>query len=32
MKRELDELSSRTNIELNKIKESSKEMYERENR
>ncbi|XP_057313065.1 progesterone-induced-blocking factor 1-like [Hydractinia symbiolongicarpus] len=32
MKKELEELSARTNNELNKIKESTTEMYERENR
>lgn len=32
MRQEVDELSSKTNSELDRIKESMKEMYERENR
>jgi len=32
LKRELDQLTSKTNIELDKIKDSSKELYDRENR
>ena len=32
MKHELDELTTKTNNELDRIKESTKEMYERENR
>jgi len=32
MKREIDEISSKTNVELDRIKDSMKEMYERENR
>ena len=32
MKREIDELSSKTNTELDRIKENMKAMYERENR
>ena len=32
MRQEVDELSSKTNNELDRIKESMKEMYERENR
>ena len=32
MRHEIDELSSKTNTELDRIKESMKEMYERENR
>lgn len=32
MRQEIDELSSKTNTELDRIKESMKEMYERENR
>ena len=32
MKREIDEISSKTNVELDRIKDSLKEMYERENK
>ena len=32
MRREIDEISSKTNAELDRIKENTREMYERENR
>ena len=32
LKNELDEITSKTNAELEKIKNNTKEMYERENR